>query len=233
MSLVDLVRQLEGGVELLPPLSAAEIEAFATRLPCPLPAEVRELLSYCSGLSGELGDIVAEVGFTGVNGFGLEGVFRHALDIAGDGAGNYWVLDLTHDSTSWGPVFYACHDAPVILFQSESFAHFLEELVKLADPSQSNELQYVHEDGANVWLDNPGMLTQEQCLASDDPDLAAFARTLDASWLIKDLRRPALGDGFTWGRYRGEPVLARYGEKRIFAYREPERKGFWQRVRGR
>jgi hypothetical protein len=233
MTLVEIVGQIEGRVEFLPPLSAADIEAFATRLPCPLPAEVRELLSYCSGFARGVGEIVTEVGFAGGDGFGLEGVFPHGLDIASNVTGDPWMLDLVSGATTWGPVFFAGHDPPVILFQSESFAHLLEELVKLADPSQSSELQYVNDDDANVWLNNPGMLTQEQCLASDDPDLAAFARTLDASWLIKDLRRPALGDGFTWGRYRGEPVLERYGEKRIFAYRVPERKGFWQRVRGR
>ncbi len=220
-------------LELLAPPGEAELRTFESGLPCPLPGEARELLTYCSGLTGEFGDTVAEVSFMGLNGFGLEAVFPHCVDVAHDGAGNYWVVDLVSDSTSWAPVFYACHDPPVILFQTDSFAHFLSELLKLGNPPWESKLKYVHEDETDVWRTNPGMLTHEQCLASGDPDLEAFARSLDEAWLVKDLRRPAVGDGFTWGRYGPRSELRRFGEKRIFAYRQAERKGLWQRLRGR
>jgi len=242
--LLDVVKRAEGTslrgergkmtkLELLPPLDESQLRVFESGLPCPLPGEVRELLAYCSGLTGEFGDTVAEVRFSGTDGFGMEEVFPHCVDVAHDGAGNFWVVDLVSDSTTWAPVFYACHDPPVILFQTDSFAHFLSELLKLGNPPWESELRYVHEDEAGVWRTNPGMLTREQCLASGDADLEAFAHTLEEAWLVKDLRRPALGDGFSWGLFGARTELRRFGEKRIFAYRQPEKRGVWQRLRGR
>lgn len=79
-----------------------------------------------------------------------------------------------------------------------------------------------------IWRDNPGMKTCEQCLSSADPDLAAFARSLDETYLFIDLRNAKIGDGFSWGRYGPRTVNRRFGEKRIFAYQV--RKSFWQRL---
>jgi len=244
MTPLEVVKQAEGmslrdrrgkvtKLELSPPPSEAELRTFESGLPCALPREVRELLAYCSGLTGEFDNTVAEVRFAGLDRLGLEEVFPHCVDVAHDSSGNFWVVDLVSDSTTWAPVFYACHDPPVILFQTDSFAHFLSELLKLGNPPWESELTYVHEDEADVWRTNPGMLTLEQCLSSGDAELEAFARSLDGEWLIRDLRRPALGDGFTWGRYGPGTELRRFGEKRLFAYRQSERKGFWQRLRGR
>src|SRR3712207_9193422 len=44
-------------------------------------------------------------------------------------------------------------------------------------------------------------LFRSQCLESDDPILSAFARELDESFQIIDLRQAKPGDGFSWGRY--------------------------------
>jgi hypothetical protein len=59
----DIIRQAQSAtltdedgeplaLEMLSPLSPAQIDAFAARLPCPLPAEIRELLGFCSGFHG-------------------------------------------------------------------------------------------------------------------------------------------------------------------------------------
>jgi len=39
-------------LELRGPVSAGKIAGLEARLPCPLPADVRELLAYCGGFSG-------------------------------------------------------------------------------------------------------------------------------------------------------------------------------------
>ena len=250
MEPLDVVKQAEGtqlrdksgGVttlKLLPPLSAAEIRAIESTIPCPLPEEARELFSYCRGLEGAFegafGDDVQEVDFSGglESGFGIEEIFPHAVPIVHDGAGNFWVVDLLRDSTCWGPIFYACHDAPVIVYQTDSLAHFISELLRLGNPPWESELAQVHgEYDGRIWTENPGVMSHEQCLRSGDADLEAFARSLDETWLFVDLRRPRLGDGFSWGRYGGGPETnRRFGEKRIFAYQQ--RKSFWQRVLGR
>lgn len=223
-------------LKLLPPLNDAEIRDLESSLPCPLPEEARELFSYCRGLDGgpegTFTDIVQEVEFSGLGDvFGLEEIFPHSVPVVHDGAGNFWVVDLVGDSTSWGPIFYACHDPPVIVYQTDSLAHFISELLRLGNPPRESELAGVHnEHDGRIWRENPGVMTHDQCLGSGDADLEEFARSLDETWLFVDLRRPRLGEGFSWGRYSSRPdTLQRHGETRLFACQQ-QRRSFWRRL---
>jgi hypothetical protein len=214
---------------LLPPLSAAQIETFAARLPCPLPADIRQLLAFCRGFTGTL-DIVD---FTGEDcSFEQEEVFPHGLPIAGDGYGNFWVVDLFPSSETWGPIYFACHDAPVILYQSPSLESFLSDLFKSRQPPHESLLDDVHEDRLfDVWRKNPGVQSYEDAMKSADHSLRAFAATLDPTFEFVDLRNAAVGFGFSWGRYGAKTVIRRAGELPIFAVQKRAR--LWDRVRGK
>lgn len=203
-------------IKLLPPLTDIELDKLQQKLPCRIPDEARELLSYCRGFDG----VLESIDFSGLDGgFGMEEIFPYALPIAHDGFGNYWIIDLTKESTNWGPIFFACHDAPVIVFQTASFAHFIEEVIRFGNPPWKSEIDDVHEEHHHrIWKQNPGMMTYEQCLQSGDDDIAVFAESLGQQYLFIDLRNPKIGDGFSWGRYGAQTVNKRCGDKRIFAY---------------
>ena len=209
---------VEERLELLPPLTSAEIAAFEKTLPCPIPDEIRELLRVTSGFRG----VLEEVNFGGSKlEFGLEDVFPHAISIAGDGFGNFWVIDLTSESHAWGPVFFASHDAPVIVYQCDDLAHFVAEVFRFGNRPWKGEIDDAHEGlSTRIWRDNPGVLTHEECLQSADTFLQDFAKSLDSTWLFVDLRNAKLGDGFSWGRYGPKTANRRFGEKRIFAYQK-------------
>lgn len=211
---------------LLPPLTATELEDFAASLPCPLPGEMAELLKYCRGFEGTL----ELVDFTGQSLMAeFREIFPHGVPIAGDGFGNFWVVDLQPNSTGWAPIYYLSHDPPTIVYQTDSLAHFLAELFRMFPPHAS-EIDAVHEDRlADIWRTNPGVLSYEVCLKSTDPDLAAFARELNDSYQIIDLRQPKIGDGFSWGRYGPKTVVKRFGYQPIFAY---QKKNFLRRLLG-
>jgi SMI1 / KNR4 family (SUKH-1) len=215
-------------LELLPPLSPAEIDTFAARLPCPLPAEIRELLALCRGFNGPL-DVVD---FTGEQcSFESEDIFPHGLPIAADGFGNFWVVDLLPSSTMWGPIYFACHDAPVVLYQCATLSGFLSELFKGSQPPHESLIDDVHEDRLfQVWRKNPGVQAYEQAAQSPDPLLRAFAETLDPTFEIIDLRAAAIGFGFSWGRYGPKTIVRRHGDLPIFAVQK--RAGFWSRLFG-
>jgi cell wall assembly regulator SMI1 len=183
-------------LELKPPLSEKELAAFEARLPCKLPSEIRQLLLYCSGFTGGATDFVD---FTGEQCmFEHEEVFPYGLPIAADGFGNFWVVDLSPTSKTWGPIYFACHDAPVILYQSPSLDHFLIELFKMGVPPYKSLIDDVHEDRLfEVWRKNPGVMSYEACINSEDPELKAFAEELDPSWQIIDMRTPDIGFGFS------------------------------------
>jgi hypothetical protein len=221
----------DGGVEelkLLPPLSSEEIKKLQSSIPCPIPDEVMELLLYCRGFDGAL----ESIDFSGLEGgFGLDEIFPYAISIAHDGCGNFWVVDLTKDSKSWGPIFFACHDAPVIVFQTSSLSHFISEVIRLGNPPWKSEIDDVHEKyHKRVWRENPGTLTYAQCFESGDQELTEFAVSLGESFLFIDMRNAKVGDGFSWGRYGPQTINKRFKDKRIFAYEV--RKSFWQRLFG-
>jgi hypothetical protein len=203
-----------------PPLSSPEIDAFEQGLPCPLSPDIRDLLAFCRGFEGGAADFVD---FTGARcGYEHEEIFPNGLPFAADGFGNFWVVDLTPTSETWGPIYFACHDAPVILFQSPTLEHFLTELLKMSEPPHKSLVDDVHEDRLyRVWRKNPGVRTQAECLASADPVLSAFARELEPSFQIVDMRNADTGFGFSWGRYGPRTVIRRHGTLPVFAYRKP------------
>ncbi len=221
----------KGGVQvecrLLPPLIPEELRELEAAIPCPLPVEMREVFAVTRGLDcGELG-LMDLAGLP--DGFGLEEVCPHALSIAGDECGNFWVVDLTSDSRSWAPIYYACHDAPVFVFQTDSLAHFIEESQRGVIAPWTSEIQDVHgKFSRQVWRTNSGVLSYEECANSSDADLREFANSLDATYEFVDLRSPKLGEGFSRGRYGRRFVVKRFGEKRIFANQKKSR---WQRFK--
>lgn len=228
-SVIELLKQAQGKVfvdedrnetafKLLPPLNDDELRALQAKIPCQIPDEMREVFRFARGFEG----VLDSIDFSGGTGeFGLEEVFTHGIEIAADGFGNSWVVDLSRESKVWGPIFYACHDAPVIVFQTHSLAHFVEEVLKFGNAPWKSEIDDVHERLSHrIWSENVGVLSHADCLASRDQDLNAFAGTLDDSWEFIDLRSPETGDGFSWGRYGAKTVNKRFGEKRIFAYQK-------------
>jgi hypothetical protein len=207
-------------LELLPGLSRAEMRDFARRVPCPVPEEIAELLGACGGLEG----VIDQVDFAGrLATFEFEAAFPHGLPLATDGFGNFWIVDLQPHSRRWGPIYFVCHDAPVILHQSDSLEEFLIELIRMLEPPHESLIDDVHEDRlARVWQTNPGVLSHEQCFRSEDPVLSAFARELDDTFRIVDLRGARPGDGFSWGRYGPNTRIKRFRMHAVFAYQKPK-----------
>lgn len=209
-------------LELLPGMTDDNIAKFASTLPCPLPDHIRSLLQFCQGFEG-CG--VERVDFIGAGmSFAHPEVFPHGIPIASDGYGNFWVADLNPTSTDWAPIYFACHDAPVILYQSPSLEHFLTALLSRDVASDVDLIDDVHEDRRfQVWGNNPSVLSYSECLQSGDSALSAFARTLDSSFQFIDLRRPAIGFGFSWGRYGPDTVIQRHDTLPLFAYKRKAR----------
>src|SRR5688572_27745772 len=137
--LADALREIDGRrlvdadgeetiVKLQPPATDEQLRRLQAGLPCPLPDEIRDALRVTTGLAdGPL----ESFSLLDLEGFGLEEAFPHAYSLAHDGYGNYWVLDLLPGSTDWGPVFYACHDPPVIAYQAPSIEAFLRDAVAM------------------------------------------------------------------------------------------------------
>jgi hypothetical protein len=49
------------------------------------------------------------------------------LTLVGDGAGTYWVVELRPEMEMLGPVWFVCHDASVLVYQSSDLATFVDD----------------------------------------------------------------------------------------------------------
>jgi len=219
-------------LDLMPPLTSDQIDSLQQQVGQPLPEELRTLLAFCSGIGG---GSLEGIDFTGTSmSFGAEEIFPSGLPIAADGFGNFWVLDITPQTTRSAPVFFACHDAPVVLYQSADVASFLAEVFRMHTPPHTSLVHDVHEDRLfDVWRKNPGTIDQRTASASPDPALSSFASGLPAHFQIVDLRRVDPGMGFSWGRYGPRTEVRRHGYERIFGYGKPASRGLFAKLFGR
>lgn len=210
---------------LLPPMSDAEIAALEKQLPCPIPADIRAALKVTRGFENGPLDVFEISGML-VGGFGMEEIFPHPFPIAHDGFGNYWVVDLLPTSTSWGPIYYACHDAPVVHYQCANVEEFFDAVLEMMEPPYKGPLDFVHgEANHTVWSKESNTIERAAALRSPDPEVRAFAETLADEWLIVDLRKPKVGDGFVWGRAKSPDDIKRWKTLPIFAYK-PKKSAF-------
>jgi hypothetical protein len=217
-------------LELLPPATDVELRTLESSLPAPLPDEIRDALRVSKGLAKGPLDSFSLVD---LEGFGLEEAFPQAYSIAHDGFGNYWVLDLLPGVEGWGPVLFACHDPPVIAYQSATVEQFLLDAIAIWRAGPRSPVDLVREDVVHrIWRDRPEA-GAPAAAASSDPGLAAFAASLPHAAVIGDLRRAALGDGFAWGRFGPRTDIRRAGHERLWALVPPEPKpGFLRRLFG-
>jgi hypothetical protein len=220
----------EETLELLPPATAEEVAVLEASLPAPLPIEIREALEVSKGFAN---GPLESLSLLDDGGFGMEDVFPHAHAIGHDGFGNYWVIDLLPDQEAWGPVFFACHDPPVIAYQSDTVSHFVREVVALWQPGPRSPVDVVHEDVTmDIWRSNSGIFDQAMARDSDDPVLVEFADGLPAEAVFADLRAGKVGDGFSWGRFGPRDEWTRCGTERLWAIVPPQRRGLLARIFG-
>jgi cell wall assembly regulator SMI1 len=226
----ELLRSLDGHewvdadgdaerLELLPPLTDAEIDALASAWGVPVPPDAREVLRVARGIEASPLDAVE---FSGqMDGAVLDEVFPHPLPIAHDGYGNYWIVDLRPGSDVFGPVFFACHDPAVVVYQCADVAAFVEALAEMTKPPHTGPLDFVHEEASSeIWGGRETAVQRAVALQSDDAVLRAFAETLPPDASIADLRSPRLGDGFRVPRRR---EFIAHPTERLFAWHDPPR----------
>ena len=219
-------------LELLPPATEAELRKLEAALPAPLPEEMRAALGVSTGLAN---GPLESFSLLDLEGFGLEEAFPHVYSIAHDGYGNFWVLDLLPESGGWGPVFYACHDPPVIAYQSDTIETFLRDVVAMWQPGPRSAVDRMHEEDVHrIWRDDSGLATPAGAAGSGDAVLAAFAATLPLEARIADLRGAQPGQGFAWGRFGPRTEIRRAGRDRLWALIPPAPKpGLLRRLFGK
>ncbi|MGN6419900.1 MAG: SMI1/KNR4 family protein [Pseudobacter sp.] len=213
-----------------------ETELSEYEFACPsqrLPENVKELLRFARGF--QLSEY-EEFDFTGIGRFGLEDIFPHSIELAGDGAGNFWIIDVKSNG-DWGPVYYAEHELPVIVKQADSLQVMLEQLYQDCKNRNKDSFYYVVEDNIDEVNEAPGrgLMNMDEARQSGDPVLLAISNQYGDNFAIADLRNKPNGAGFNCGVYgKGDRdyEAIRYKEEPIWIFEKKKNKGFLSRLFG-
>ena len=219
-------------IELKSGLTDQQIDELSKRLPGGrIPAEIRELLKFASGFDfwG-----MEEVNFDEIGQFGLEQLFPHSVQLATDGFGNYWILDIDGNG-NWGNVFYICHDPAVVVKHSDNLAQFIEHINDFGKNGNKSNLDIIHEKVVNDILNNDnGFIEVVDARQSNDIKLKEFAISLPDNFVIVDLRNKPIQSGFSWGKFGPNIDQARrHSTELIWGFEKQVRKGLFSKLFGR
>ena len=219
-------------VELKEGLTDQKIEELAKGLPTgQIPSEIKELLKFASGFefSG-----LEEVTFDGIGQFGFEEFFPNSVQLAGDGFGNFWILDVDKNG-NWGNVFYVCHDPAVIVKHSDDLTQFIEHVNDFGKNVNTSTLAIIRETVVmDIWSKDNGFIKLENIEQSNDTALKNFALSLPDNYAIADLRNKPIKSGFAWGKFGPNINNAkRYETELIWGIEKPVKKGFLSKLFGR
>lgn len=214
---------------VLPGLDPEALRKYEAALGAPLPPEIDDLLHYTRGIEFEPDDgLVFDGGFS----FGMEKILPRAVPLGQDGCGNDWLVEV-QPSGAWGPVFFACHDAPVLVVVAKDVATFIDEYLSVVGRPDS-ESTVTHEDAMDHICDEEPWGQRAGSLY-DDPDetLRTFAQSLSPDDVVFDLREQTVGSGLYWGKHEPDFAMRRCGDALIFARLTPPPKpGFFKRLFG-
>lgn len=187
------------GIILKEGLSEDQIDRLAAQLPSGrLPADIRELLRFSSGFSFAGLD---EIQFDGVNQLGFENLFPASVQLAGDGAGNFWIVDV-NPIGEWGSVFFVSHDPAVVFKQSEDLCEYLQQIDELGKkPDQATLSLFLERTMMRIEGQDDGFLDMASARSSADIVLREFAAGLPDHFVVADLRGKPIQTGFAWGKY--------------------------------
>jgi len=220
-------------VELLPGLTDQEIDNLAKGVPSgQIPNDVKELLKFASGFefSG-----LEEVTFNGIGQFGFEEIFPNSVQLAGDGFGNFWILDIDQNG-NWGKVFFVCHDPAVVVKHSENLSEFIQHVDDFGKNGKTSNLDIIHEKSVmEIWQDDYNFIELDNARQSNDTTLKEFALSLGNNFVIADLRNKPNKSGFAWGKFGPKIENAvRHKSELLWAIEKPVKKGgFLSKLFGR
>lgn len=202
-------------LRVLPPCPVARVAEIEAEIGFALPRELKAILARSTGLEGA---ITETVDLARVERCGLDSLFGWMVNVVGDGAGNYWQLELRPEMEVLGPVWFLCHDPGVVVYQSDDLASFLDGWLRYNTFPGSGPLVEVAAQKVNDVRDQTSDVPRATLLDSSDPVLCNFAASLDDPWFIADLRRARVGDGMPLYRYGPKTPHARAGTEHVFAY---------------
>lgn len=214
-------------IELLDGMIDIEIENLKNQLPNnTIPNEIEELLRYCRGFEFYGLD---EVRFDAFGHFGFNDMFPNSIQLAGDGFGNFWILDIDSKG-SWNSVYYVCHDPPVLVKHSENLAEFIKHVDEFGRIGNLSNLDIIHEKTVmDIWKEQVGIMEKNE----KDYDFENRQLELPEIFLVADLSNSSIKTGFPWGKSGPNTKIIRPTDDPIWIVEKRVQQGFLSRLFGR
>lgn len=213
-------------VELLDGMTESEIENLKNQLPNnKLPNEIEELLRFSKGFDFYGLD---EVRFDAFGHFGFEKMFPKSIQLAGDGFGNFWILDIDSKG-NWNSVYYVCHDPAVIIKHSENLTEFIRHVDEFGQKGNQSNLDIIHEKTViEIWREKDGMMEKNE----KDYDFENGQVELPEMFLVADLTNKPIKTGFSWGKSGPNTKIIRPSDEPIWIIEKRVKQGFLSRLFG-
>lgn len=224
-SLLDTEYESEDGdqykIELLDGFTDAELEEYKELLPEKhLPDEITELLKFARGFEFYS---LEEVRFDTYSQFGFEELFPNSIPLAGDGFGNFWVLDIDLNG-HWKEVYYVCHDPAVVVKHSEDLTDFIEHIDDFGKNKGESHLDIIHQSIVmDIWDSKPSLI---EC----DKNVHQFSNIneneLPELFTINDLTHKSIKAGFIWGKDWSNLKIIRDGDNAVWVVEKKRKRSF-------
>lgn len=204
------------------PLTKEEIVQFSKKYK--LSDDIIELLSFTSGFNFFSG--FDELKLTGIEDFGWNNIFRNPIVLAGDGAGNFWLID-ADSKESWNRVYFICHDPDAWIVFSNSFTDFLQQVIEGIGLGEGDR---VYDECFKVFK-SLNLTPFSEVLIKDDTVLLDFIKDLDEKFWIADLRENSVGIGFSLRKVAPNMKFGRvkrHETESLWAFEKLEKKPWWK-----
>ena len=213
-------------VELLCGLTDVEIENLKSKLPKnKLPNEIEDLLRFSKGFEFYG---LEEIRFDAFGHFGFEEMFPNSIQLAGDGFGNFWILDIDSQG-NWESVYYMCHDPAVIVKQSANLAEFIKHVNEFGLKKNQSNLGIIHEKTVmEIWSEKIGIMEKNE----KDYDFKNGQFQLPEMFLVADLTNQPIKTGFPWGKSGPNTKIIRPTDEPIWIVEKRVKQGFLSRLFG-
>lgn len=200
----------------VPGLRPEVIHGMTPSYPGIVSAELRELLSFCSGLSGtELGNI----DFTGCL-FPSEplGVFRPCLTLGIDDEGRRWIAETSSGRGLPGPIWCVFPDPQVAVYVSDDLAAFIETLRTSTEEGRTLcWLKSLLAQARVVWSHREALALRSREACSSDAAIRAWLSSLPFDAQVYDLRSSSPARGWPYGLAGPSARLYRCARLPVFA----------------
>ena len=213
-------------IELLDGMTDSEIENLKNQLPDNnLPNEIEELLRFSKGFEFYG---LEEVRFDAFGHFGFEEMFPKSIQLAGDGFGNFWILDIDSKG-NWNSVYYVCHDPTVVVKHSENLTEFIRHVDEFGQKRNQSNLDIIHEKTVmDIWNEKVGIMEKNE----KDYHFENRQVELPAMFLVADLTNQPIKTGFPWGKSGPNTKIIRPSDETIWIVEKRVKQGFLSRLFG-